>query len=134
LLIDHNKVIFLISAGNITKDDIRHYLNSGVYYPDFLDRPYCRIANPEQSSFAITVGSVNHASFDDTDYLSLGIENEISPFLRVGTVKWGMIKPDVVEYEGGLIVSKTGNIISGKDEISPELIRLTFKWWFSNRK
>lgn len=124
-LINYNKVIFLISAGNITKDDIRYYLGSGVYYPDFLEEPYCRIANPAQSSFAITVGSVNHASFDDADYLSLGIEDEVSPFSRIGTGIWGMIKPDVVEYGGGLIVSKTGNIVSEKDEISPELIRST---------
>lgn len=124
-LINQNKVIFLISAGNITKDDIRHYLSSGVYYPDFLDEPHCRIANPAQSSFAITVGSVNHASFDDADNLSLGIEDEVSPFSRIGTGIWGMIKPDIVEYGGGLTVSKTGNIVSGKNSISPELIRST---------
>jgi hypothetical protein len=124
-LINHNKVIFLISAGNITKDDIRHYLGSGLNYPDFLEEPFCRIANPAQSSFAITVGSVNHASFDDADCLSLGIEDEVSPFSRIGTGIWGMIKPDVVEYGGGLTVSKTGNIVSGKEAISPELIRST---------
>ncbi len=124
-LINYNKVIFLISAGNIKKDDIMHYLGNGLNYPDFLEEPYCRIANPAQSSFAITVGSVNHASFEDSDYLSLGIEDEVSPFSRIGTGIWGMIKPDVVEYGGGLTVSKTGNIVSGKEEISPELIRST---------
>ncbi len=124
-LINHNKVIFLISAGNITRDNIRHYLGSGLNYPDFLEEPFCRIANPAQSSFAITVGSVNHASFEDADCLSLGIEDEVSPFSRVGTGIWGMIKPDVVEYGGGLTVSKTGNIVSGKEAISPELIRST---------
>ena len=124
-LINHNKVIFLISAGNITKDDIRYYLGSGLNYPDFLEESFCRIANPAQSSFAITVGSVNHTSFDDADCLSLGIEDEVSPFSRVGTGIWGMIKPDVVEYGGGLTVSKTGNIVSVKEAISPELIRST---------
>lgn len=124
-LINHNKVIFLISAGNIAKDNIRHYLGSGLNYPDFLEEPFCRIANPAQSSFAITVGSINHASFDDADCLSLGIEDEVSPFSRVGTGIWGMIKPDVVEYGGGLTISKTGNIVSGKEAISPELIRST---------
>ena len=124
-LINHNKVIFLISAGNITKEDISHYLGKGLNYPDFLEEPFCRIANPAQSSFAITVGSVNHTSFDDPDCLSLGIEDEVSPFSRIGTGIWGMIKPDVVEYGGGLTVSKTGNIVSGKEVISPELIRST---------
>jgi hypothetical protein len=124
-LINQNKVIFLISAGNINKEDIRHYTNSGVSYPNFLDEKYCRIANPAQSSFAITVGSVNHANFEDDDFVSLGIENEISAFSRIGTGIWGMIKPDVVEYGGGLAISKTGNIVANKESISPELIRST---------
>jgi hypothetical protein len=124
-LINQNKVCFLISAGNLTRDNIRHYINSGNNYPDFLDAPYCRIANPAQSSFAITVGSVNHTSFDDSDFKSLGTENEISPFSRIGTGIWGMIKPDVVEYGGGLAISKIGNIVSIKKELSPELIRST---------
>lgn len=124
-LINQNKVIFLISTGNITKNDIKHYIDNGVNYPDFLDEPYCRIANPAQSSFAITVGSVNHTTFEDDDFLSLGFENEVSAFSRIGTGIWGMIKPDVVEYGGGLVVSKTGNIISGKESMSPELIRST---------
>jgi hypothetical protein len=124
-LINENKVLFLISAGNLTRDDIRHYINSGNNYPDFLDTPYCRIANPAQSSFAITVGSVNHTAFDDANFKSLGIEDEISPFSRIGTGIWGMIKPDVVEYGGGLAISKIGNIVSVKGELSPELIRST---------
>lgn len=124
-LMNQNKVIFLISAGNITKDDIRHYVNRGIDYPDFLDEPYCRIANPAQSSFAITVGSVNHAAFEDNDFESLGIEDEVSAFSRIGVGIWGMIKPDVVEYGGGLAISKTGNLVSNKESISPELIRST---------
>ncbi|CAA7197478.1 hypothetical protein CHRY9293_03537 [Chryseobacterium potabilaquae] len=36
-----------------------------------------------------------------------------------------MIKPDVVEYGGGLSLSKTGNIVSIKNELSPELVRST---------
>lgn len=124
-LINENKVLFLISAGNLTREDIRHYINSGNNYPDFLDAPHCRIANPAQSSFAITVGSVNHTAFDDANFKSLGIEDEISPFSRIGTGIWGMIKPDVVEYGGGLAISKIGNIVLIKDELSPELIRST---------
>lgn len=124
-LMNKNKVLFLISTGNITKDDIRHYINQATHYPNFLDQPYCRIANPAQSSFAITVGSVNHISFEDDSFISLGTENEISAFSRVGTGIWGMIKPDVVEYGGGLVVSKEGNLVSNKESISPELIRST---------
>ncbi|SEN62337.1 Subtilase family protein [Flavobacterium sp. CF108] len=124
-LMNKNKVLFLISTGNITKDDIRHYINQATQYPNFLDEPHCRIANPAQSSFAITVGSVNHISFEDDNFISLGAENEISAFSRVGTGIWGMIKPDVVEYGGGLVISKEGNLVSNKESISPELIRST---------
>lgn len=124
-LINENNILFLISAGNLTRDDIRHYIESGNFYPNYLDEPYCRIANPAQSSFAITVGSVNHTAFDDANFQSLGTENEISPFSRIGTGIWGMIKPDVVEYGGGLAISKFGNIVSIKEELAPELIRST---------
>lgn len=124
-LINQNQVLFLISAGNISRDDIRHYVGAGKRYPDFLDEPYCRIANPAQSSFAIAVGSVNQADFDDNDFKSLGSVDEISPFSRIGTGIWGMIKPDVVEYGGGLVASKVGNIITSKKSISPDLLRST---------
>lgn len=124
-LMNKKKVLFLISTGNITKDDIRNYINQATHYPNFLDEPYCRIANPAQSSFAITVGSVNHTAFEDDDFVSLGAEDDVSAFSRVGTGIWGMIKPDVVEYGGGLVISKSGNLISNKESISPELIRST---------
>lgn len=124
-LINHNKVLFLVSAGNLTRHDIRNYIQNGSNYPNYLDEPNCRISNPAQSSFAITVGSVNHTSFDDDDFKSLGTENEISPFSRVGTGIWEMIKPDVVEYGGGLAISKIGNLVSIKEDLSPELLRST---------
>jgi len=124
-LINKNKVLFLISAGNLSRDVIRRYISGGINYPDYLDDQNCRIANPAQSSFAITVGSVNHHIFDDENFKSLGLEDEISPFSRIGSGIWGMIKPDVVEYGGGLALSKIGNVVSIKDVLSPELIRST---------
>ncbi len=124
-LINRNKVLFLISVGNLSREVIRGYINGGNNYPDYLDEPNCRIANPAQSSFAISVGSINHNALDEVNFESLGLENEISPFSRIGSGIWGMIKPDVVEYGGGLALSKTGNIVSIKEELSPELIRST---------
>lgn len=124
-LTNQNKVLFLISTGNLTRDDIRRYILGGNNYPNYLEESNCRIANPAQSSFAITVGSVNHTSFDDDFFESFGTEDEISPFSRVGTGIWGIIKPDVVEYGGGLAISKSGNIVSIKEELSPELMRST---------
>ncbi len=124
----HDKgVLFIISAGNIGKQQILHYLSNGQEYPLFLQEPNCRLANPAQSSFSLVVGSVNIATLDNEHWVSLGNELEVSPFSRIGTGIWGMIKPDVVEYGGGLAISKnTTPSLTEKPEISPELIRSTY--------
>ncbi|SMP16364.1 S8 family peptidase [Chryseobacterium profundimaris] len=129
-LINEKDILFLISAGNIPISDkkgfgIINYIKEGKNYPDYLNEPFCRIANPAQSSFAITVGSVNHISFNDEDFESIGNKNDISPFSRIGTGIWGMIKPDIVEYGGGLSISRVGSVVSVKNELSPELVRST---------
>ncbi|MFP5437256.1 MAG: S8 family peptidase [Bacteroidia bacterium] len=124
-LIHENNILFVASAGNISKEDIRHYIQNGAFYPDYLSHQYCRLANPGQSSFSIVVGSINHLSLDNDNWKSLGNENEIAPYSRVGTGIWGHIKPDVVEYGGGMQVSKDGaNNISYKDT-AIELVRST---------
>jgi hypothetical protein len=118
--------LFIISAGNIHPDNIRAYINHGTNYPTFLHEPYCGIANPGQSCFAITVGSINHTRFEDQFWRSLGDERCVSAFSRIGPGIWGTIKPDVVEYGGGLVLSKNGlNLVSQKNDTSPELLRST---------
>lgn len=125
-LMHERDVLFLISAGNIHKPDIQHYQTSGPSYPDYLNKPYCKLANPAQSSFALTVGSINHIDYNDANWKSLGGKDEVSAFSRIGTGIWGKIKPDVVEYGGGLVNSKNGmNSIKENKDTSPELIRST---------
>lgn len=124
-LIHERNVLFVASAGNLSREDIRHYVQNGTVYPDYLSQPYCKLANPAQSSFSIVVGSVNHLSLDNDEWKSLGDENEIAPYSRVGTGIWGHIKPDVVEYGGGMQISKNGtNTISQRDT-AIELVRST---------
>lgn len=126
-LIHEKNVLLIISTGNIPIVDIRHYLNNGLDYPDYLKTPFCRLANPAQSSFALTVGSINHALFEDSNWKSIGAIGTISAFSRIGTGIWGKIKPDVVELGGGLVVSKNGmNLIRENELTSPELLRSTF--------
>lgn len=55
--------LFIISSGNLYFDHIKYYLNNGETYPDYLENPFCRIANPAQSSFGLTVGSIDHIDF-----------------------------------------------------------------------
>ncbi len=125
-LIHEKDVLFVISAGNIPFCSIHNYLNNSENYPNYLQEPFCKIANPAHSSFGITVGSINHCSFEDSDWKSLGGENDVSGFSRIGIGIWGHIKPDVVEYGGGIVSSKNG-ILNVKEhaEMATELIRST---------
>ncbi|HYQ57615.1 MAG TPA: S8 family peptidase [Draconibacterium sp.] len=121
-----NDILFLISAGNIVFPVIRDLILKGKAYPDYMEEQMCRLANPSQSCFSITVGSINHADFEDEYWHSLGGVNEISAFSRIGTGIWDTIKPDVVEYGGGIIISKNGIPQIKEHEVtSPELIRST---------
>lgn len=125
-LIHEKDVLFIISAGNIPKVDIRLNLNNKLNYPDYLQTPNCRLANPAQSSFALTVGSINHEQFEDANWVSLGEAGDISAFSRIGTGIWGEIKPDVVEFGGGLITSKNGHhLVIENQHTAPELLRST---------
>ncbi len=91
-----------------------------------MKKDICRLANPSQSCFSLSVGSINHSDFEDEYWHSLGEENDISAFSRIGTGIWDSIKPDVVEYGGGVIMSKNGMPqIKEHEATSPELIRST---------
>jgi hypothetical protein len=118
-------VLFIVSAGNITSPEIKHYLTNGETYPAYLLNLQNRIANPAQSSFCLAVGSINHATFDDGFWQSIGDADDASPFSRTGFGLWGMIKPDVVEYGGGLVKSATGNLVVPRNEVCTQLVRST---------
>jgi hypothetical protein len=125
-LIHQEDIIFILAAGNIHRDTISNLLLSGIPYPTYLTEPISKIADPALSCFALTAGSVNHHFYEDENWISLGTENEISAFSRTGPGIWNMIKPDVVEYGGGQIVSKDGALrINENEHTSPELVRST---------
>jgi Subtilase family len=127
-----NDILFLLSAGNLPwnfgflkNPGILHYLhNTTQQYPDFLLNNASRIANPAQSCFALTVGSVCLSNYEDLDKKSFGDKDEPSSFSRTGLGIWGMIKPDVVEYGGDWIREKTDNNpnISITDAVCPQLV------------
>lgn len=125
-LIFEKDILFIIAAGNIHFDHVKQYLNDGKVYPTYLNEPLCRIANPAHSSFGITVGSINHCPFDDGNWKSLGEVDEVSGYSRVGAGIWGHIKPDVVEYGGGIVFSNNGIVrVKEHAETATELIRST---------
>lgn len=128
-----NDVLFIQSAGNISKSrenpfcyGITQLINNGSSYPDYLLSRSCRIANPAQSMNALTVGSVNLSVFYDeiTGESSLGKKDQPSAFSRTGLGIWDTIKPEVVEYGGGLAITEGDDFsLLNKEELCPELIR-----------
>jgi len=125
-----NQILFIVSAGNIntaTHDvhnpGIIEHLNAGRSYPDYLLERASRIADPAQSKFAITVGSVCLDSFEDLDRISFGRRDQLSSFSRTGLGLWGGIKPDVVEYGGDWVKEKLGVNLSNEENLNPLLVR-----------
>jgi hypothetical protein len=127
-------ILFILSAGNLhretgshIKPGIKDHLNSGKVYPNYLlEEKSSRIANPSQSSFALTVGSVCIEKFDSPDKESFGEKDSPSPFSRTGLGLWGCVKPDVVEYGGDFTIEKNENPnISYETTTSPELVKST---------
>lgn len=126
-------VLFIASAGNLFKDNnvqnypgIRQHLNNLLEYPNYLYEQSSRIANPGQSCFAITVGSICLERFEDADRISFGAASDPSSFSRTGLGLWGMVKPDVVEYGGDFIRERIQNPnLSLNATVCPELVRST---------
>lgn len=121
--------LFIVSAGNVADSGspnnpgiIEHIL-AGRQYPDYLLESTCRIANPAQSHFAITVGSICLSEFDDDDRSSFGKRNMLSSFSRTGLGMWGAIKPEVVEYGGDWIKEKRGTNLTIEGAVNPLLVR-----------
>lgn len=133
-LMIENNILFILSAGNlrtvsgnILNPGIKEHLNAGRNYPGFLLENSSRIANPAQSSFALTVGSVCINKLDTDLKESFGAKDDPSSFSRAGLGLWGMIKPDVVEYAGDVAKEKNANPnLSYEASISPELVKSTY--------
>lgn len=131
-LMHEKDVLFIISAGNlyqstgdINNPGISEFIQNQKVYPDYLEDDNCKIANPGISFFALTVGSVGHAAFEDDDFKSMAGPDFISPFSRCGFGIWGAIKPDVVEYGGDLVINKTTSQVKQHPETSSLLVNST---------
>ncbi|RJX32228.1 MAG: hypothetical protein C4531_06720 [Desulfurivibrio sp.] len=113
LAFDFPNVVFVVSAGN--QDPTGFYetiadvqSNYPVYFakcPDF------RIINPATASLALTIGSIaGEMRIEQERYgaeqikTAIADENQPSPFTRSGLGINGMIKPELVEYGGNLIL------------------------------
>ncbi|MDP4176224.1 MAG: S8 family peptidase [Bacteroidota bacterium] len=132
-LMSERDIIFIVTVGNIFSSSyilsipgIKQHLERGSLYPDYLLESSSRIANPAQSCFALTVGSVCISEYNTTDRKSFGCKDSISSFSRIGPGIWGMVKPDIVSYGGDFIYQNAGFVsIAEHEETSPELVRAT---------
>lgn len=106
-------VLFIQAAGNVphmtgkqNDPGILEHLQSGRDYPDYLEQPAARIANPAQSLQALTVGSVAAGAWAGRDKRSFATDvNGPSAFSRSGYGIWNAVKPDVVEIGGDYAIA-----------------------------
>lgn len=123
-------VLVVQSVGNVMRNRIQQHLDDNRGYPDYLDEPSSRVANPGQSLQALTVGSVAHDTFAGGGWRSFAAQvGEPSSFSRAGPGIWGVIKPEVVEFGGDFVYSHGPSTNVGMPMVAsvcyPELIRST---------
>jgi subtilisin family serine protease len=121
LAFDYPNIVFIVSAGNQhplavfeTIADIKDN------YPAYLtENPDFKIINPATAALALTIGSIAHEIRIEQERYGaeqiktpIAEENQPSPFTRTGSGINGMIKPELVEYGGNLILSKNHGRIS----------------------
>ena len=113
LAFEFSNVIFVVSAGNHKPTDIYGTIGEITSsYPVYLtESPDFKIINPATSSLALTVGSIAgkvrierepHGAEQIKTAVASG--DQPSPFTRTGFGINGMIKPELVEYGGNLIL------------------------------
>lgn len=107
-------VVFIVSAGNQYPlnfyESIADIVNN---YPNYLSSEDFKIINPATAALALTVGSIaSELRIEQERYGAEDIKTAIaqahqpSPFTRSGCGINGMIKPELVEYGGNLILSE----------------------------
>jgi Subtilase family len=107
--LQHKNLVFVISAGNLPYE-----AGSGerlrTDYPNYLINEAARIIEPATSAIALTVGSLSLGS-GSLQYTEDAKRNVIarvqgypSPFTRSGFGVDGMIKPDLVDFGGDLVI------------------------------
>jgi hypothetical protein len=102
-------ILFVISAGNLSNQEIEDKIEKGQSYPKYLLED-SNILEPANSINSLTVGSI--AKYDksrtaannqnDPAYQPMAPRDSISPFSRIGFGIGGSIKPDLVAYGGNL--------------------------------
>ena len=104
--------VFIVAAGNQHPANIFDSIEEIVSnYPSYFETPDFNIINPATASLALTVGSIaGELRIEQERFGSeriktpIALENQPSPFTRTGFGINGMIKPELVEYGGNLVL------------------------------
>lgn len=120
-------VVFVVSAGNIEVPEFPEK------YPSYLieENKEVKIIDPASSAYAITVGSITQEfgplnPEQNTIWFSSAETNYPSPFTCVGPGYKGMIKPELVEEGGNIIIAPSDP--SKLEDIGGKLMVLNPKW------
>ena len=102
-------IVFVISAGNAFYEEAKSDEQLRTDYPNYLLQNSARIIDPATSAIALTVGSLSfgRGSTGPSDVRRQAIAKLLgypSPFTRTGFGVDGMIKPDVVDFGGDLVL------------------------------
>lgn len=121
ILSAQNDVLFVVASGNLNITEVQD-LQSNASYPDYLLNKNCRLRDPSQAHNALTVGAISESDtlgvqnrkFSD----AIGKENGPAPFTRTGLRNSDVIKPDVVENGGNLMLNGLGSISDHVPELA----------------
>lgn len=105
-------IIFVISAGNTNPphEEAKSDEQLRTDYPNYLLNKTARIIDPATSAIAITVGSLSYGRGSITEPADVRrqaiakLRGFPSPFTRTGFGVDGMIKPDVVDFGGDIVI------------------------------
>jgi hypothetical protein len=112
LAYDYPNVVFIVSTGNggYNYDSIEDIKDN---YPEYLYLAENRLINPATSALALTVGSIappikreEPRYGNESIVVPIAEGNQPSPFTRTGCGINGMIKPELVEYGGNILLKK----------------------------
>ena len=147
-------VVFVVSTGNQHPQNIDEFdtiEKIKTSYPKYLlNNPDFKLINPATSALAITIGSISPAIRVQQNHYgeeqiktAIAEENQPSPFTRTGPGINDMVKPELVEYGGNLILYNNngrisedngGKIILLNNEVTTNLLKFDFGTSFSAPK
>jgi len=104
-------IVFVVSTGNISTDEVRSYLDKGAPYPTYLAEEEAALLDPAQAALALTVGAVAPSTLvagPAGAAMAIAERNQPSPFTRRGPGISREIKPELVDFGGNYVHDPDG--------------------------